>query len=195
MLPEIVHHILLKRKIQSQVRVNNMKLRKLKYEDIDGMLEWMHDPKVNYGFRFDAEAMQYEDVKKFIENSWNLFYNGETYHYAIVSDANEYLGTISLKDIRYGDGTAEYAISLRSCVHGKGIGTWATMEILRIAFEELGLNRVYLNVLSDNQAAIRLYEKCGFYYEGEFREHLNIRGQIKSLKWFAMLKEDYRNRR
>lgn len=168
-----------------------MKLRKLCYEDINGMLEWMHDSKVNYGFRFNASAMEYEDAKRFVETSWKLADEDAAYHYAIATDTEEYLGTISLKDINRQDSTAEFAISLRSVVHGKGIGTWATKELLRIAFEELKLNRVYLNVLSDNVSAIRLYERCGFHYEGEFKQHLCIRGQMKSLKWFAVLREEY----
>lgn len=169
-----------------------MRLRKLKNKDADGMLEWMHDPKVNYGFRFQAAEMEWEDVIQFIEKSWEEYEEGSNYHFAIVLEEDEYLGTISLKNIDWEAGTAEYAVSLRSGVHGKGIASAATREILRIAFDEIQLNRVYLNVLSDNAAAIRLYERNGFQYEGEFRQHLMIRGEKKSLRWYAVLREDYR---
>lgn len=169
-----------------------MKLRKLQYKDVDYMLEWMHDSKVNYGFRFDAEAMKREDVIDFIEKSWKEYENGSSYHFAIVLEDDEYLGTISLKNVDREAGTAEYAISLRSRAHGKGIASAATKEILDFAFDEIQLNRVYLNVLSDNTSAIRLYERNGFQYEGEFRQHIMIRENRKSLKWYAMLQEEYR---
>ena len=64
-------------------------------------------------------------------------------------------------------------------------------EILKIAFEEFLLHRIYLNVLSDNQKAIRLYEKCGFVCEGTFRNHLLLGKEFKSLKWYSILKEEY----
>ena len=86
---------------------------------------------------------------------------------------------------------AEFAISMRAAAQGQGIAMEATKELLKIAFEEIGLQRVYLNVLSDNDRAVHLYEKCGFVYEGEFRNHIKIRGEMKSLKWYGILKDEF----
>lgn len=60
------------------------------------------------------------------------------------------------------------------------------------AFHEYGLHRVYLNVLSDNKAAIRLYEKSGFTLEGEFRDHLKIGEQYMNWKWYGILVTEYK---
>lgn len=86
---------------------------------------------------------------------------------------------------------AEYAVSLRRRAQGKGIAAEATCEILKMAFEQYNLERVYLNVLSENKRAIRFYEKIEFIYEGEFRKYLFLRGEYKTLKWYSMLKEEY----
>ena len=61
---------------------------------------------------------------------------------------------------------------------------YATKELLRKAFDELGLNRVYLNVLSDNVRANRFYEKAGFKFVREEKEAVEIRGEKHSLKWY-----------
>ena len=169
-----------------------MKLRELQEKDVEGMLEWMKDPTVNQYFRFDSEGATKDTVANFIKAAQEQFEKGETYHYAIVNEQDEYQGTISLKQIDINAKTAEYAISLRAGAQGKGIGTWATKEVLKIAFEELNLNRVYLNVLSRNESAIRMYKKCGFQYEGEFKDHLYIKGEVQSLQWYAILREEYR---
>lgn len=132
-----------------------------------------------------------EDARHFICTAEVEPIDGKDIHYAIADDNGDYLGTISLKSVDLVSSNAEYAINLRKCAQGKGIAAWATKEILRIAFEEFGFHRVYLNVLSDNQKAIRLYEKCGFVYEGTFRNHLLLRGEYKSLRWYSMLKEEY----
>ena len=171
-----------------------MTLRELKKEDMEGMLEWMMDPDIRQNFRFSADKLDEKSVLTFIQNAKILISprEGCTIHYAIADDENdEYLGTISLKEISTVNKNAEYAISLRKKAQGKGIGAKATKEILRLAFEEYGLERVYLNVLSDNIRAIKLYEKCGFIFEGEFRNHLLLEGRYKSLKWYSVLKHEH----
>lgn len=168
-----------------------MLLRKLEEKDVSGMLEWMHDPEVYQFFRFSCENNTTEDAARFIAKARIDFEENIHRHYAIVDNNDIYLGTISLKDIDMASRNAEYAISLRKSAQGKGIATQATKKILEIAFTELGLERVYLNVLSNNTAAIHLYEKCGFIFEGEFRSHIKIRGTTHSLKWYGILKDEY----
>lgn len=166
-------------------------LRKLKEKDAVGMLEWMHDADIQRNFRFLGEEMNYISVLEFIHNSEKSAIDGSNYHYAITNNNDEYLGTISLKNVNTVSKNAEYAICLRKMAQGRGIGVEATKAILKIAFYDLKLQRVYLNVLSENERAIRLYTKCGFMYEGEFRDHLFLRGEYKSLKWYGLLRDEY----
>lgn len=173
---------------------SNISLRLLKKKDISGMLEWMHDPKVNCFFRFDAEHMTAEKAEDFVEKSLHEAEEKKSFNYAIVDSEDEYLGTISLKDVDWDAKVAEYAISLRSAVQGRGVATIATKQVLDKAFDELKLNRVFLNVLADNEKAIHLYEKCGFKYEGLFHNHVSIKGTVKSLKWYGILKDDWRDK-
>ena len=168
-----------------------MKLRTLKEKDAQGMLEWMKDPEVNQNFRFSANDVDMQKIIGFIREAESEPVEGKSIHYAIAGEDDEYLGTISLKAVDLSAKKAEYAISLRKSAQGKGIGFRATEELLRMAFEQFGFNRVYLNVLSANEKAICLYEKCGFKYEGEFRQHLYLKGEYASLKWYGMLREDY----
>lgn len=160
-----------------------MVLRKLCKNDVEFMLEWMRDPELTKNFRFNSEDVTNEAVISFIENSIN---DENNLHYAIVNDYDEYLGTISLKSINRIDKNAEYAIALRRIAIGTGIAKEATQAILDIAFNKLKLNKVYLNVLEDNVRAIRFYEKFGFSYEGEFKSHICINGEFKTLKWYAI---------
>lgn len=162
-------------------------LRQLCLKDANGMLEWMKDNSINQYFRFNASEISEESVRKFIEKSQG---DKDNKHYAVVDQEDIYLGTISLKNIDLINHNAEYSIALRKCAIGMGIAKSATEEILRIAFDELKLHRVYLNVLSDNTRAIKFYSKVGFQYEGEFKEHLSINGAYKNIKWYAITKMD-----
>lgn len=165
-----------------------MRLRKLKYEDIPYMLEWMHDSDITYFLKANFSKSTEESQKGFIDNS----FNENNVNFAIVEDdKDEYLGSISLKNINKEDQNAEYAICLRKNSIGKDIATKATTAILKYAFNELKLNRVYLNVVSENIRACKFYEKYGFIYEGEFKEAINIKGKICNLKWYRILKKEF----
>ena len=159
-----------------------MKLRNLENKDVPFMLEWMHDADVVQYFRFDSSKSTEEDAKAFI-----LMANQETNsrHYAIVNDQDEYLGTISLKHIDLENRNAEYAICIRKGAMGKNIAKCATDLILKIAFLELKLHKVYLNVLEDNQRAIKFYEKYGFEYEGTLKGQVLHHGKFKDLRYYA----------
>ena len=148
----------------------------------------MKDEKVNCFFRFEADKITRQSVIDFITDNQNT---GKSYHFAIADDNDMYLGTVSLKNIDLLSKNGEYAISLRSCAQGIGAGRFATFEILKFAFEHLKLERVYLNVLAENKHAIHFYKKFGFIYEGEFYHHISIKGELKSLKWFRMMKFEY----
>lgn len=166
-----------------------MRLRNLELKDAPLMYEWMKDETVTRWFRFNTDNITIESTKEFILENDNK--DKVNYHYAIVDDNDEYLGTVSLKNIDYDDLNGEYAIVLRKMAQGKGVGSFATHEIQRIAFEELGLHRLYLNVLSDNVHAWKLYEYWGFIYEGESVDSIKVRGKYKSLKWYRKLKSEY----
>lgn len=168
-----------------------MKLRRLKESDAQGMLEWMSDPQIQQWFRFQAGQKNMDNVLEFIRNAKIQPMEGGSIHYAVANETDEYLGTVSLKNINLKDANAEFAISLRVSAQGKGIGILATKAVLERAFEEICLERVYLNVLSENEKAIRLYKKVGFIFEGEFRNCIFLRGRYQSLKWYSMLQSEY----
>lgn len=162
-------------------------LRKLKPEDADLMLEWMADHNVTKNFRIDFQKMTKENVLEYISNS----FSDKTQNFAFVDSDDNYLGTISLKNISLADRNAEYAIVTRAGAQGTGIAGQATVELLEYAFTSLELHRVYLNVLEENCRANSFYKKIGFKYEGTSREHLYINGEYKNLNWYAITNEEF----
>lgn len=163
-------------------------LRKLVLDDAEGMLEWMHDPNVSDVFAQDFQSMSMVDVERFIASAYDDL---ASLHFAISGEDGEYLGTVSLKSIDKENGNAEYAISTRSKAHGSGIARRATEDILDLAFNVLGLHRVYLDVKESNGRAVSFYRKIGFVEEGCFREHLCDGERYENLLWFGMTEDDH----
>lgn len=168
------------------------RLRKLLEKDAEGMLEWMHDPDVNRIFDAPFATFDKERVLNFISNAQDT--SGESIHLACVDEDDRYLGTISLKNIDRVNSRAEYAISMRKAAHGTGASRYASEEILRIAFEEMKLNRIYLYLFSANERADRFYNKFGFVYEGTFEKHALFHGELCDVKWYRMLKSEWLER-
>lgn len=168
---------------------NNKKiLRKLEDKDAPFMLEWMHDMEITSHYKTDFTNLTLNDIKKFINNS----FCSENMHFAFVNDEDEYKGTISLKNISLNDRNAEFAIVTRKCAQGTGITVQATHELIWYAFHSLKLNKIYLNVLSNNIHAIHFYQRIGFQKEGIFHKHIFINEKYQDLEWYAILKEEYK---
>lgn len=160
-----------------------IKLRRLEKRDVPFMLEWMHDDDSKKIFQNNFKQVNENKAMKFIENSYDEF----NQHFAIYDDNdNEYLGTISLKKIDSLNKNAEYAISTRKKIRGRGISKIATEILLNYAFKSLNLHKVYLCVLSTNITAKKFYYKCGFIYEGTFKDHVLINGKLQDLEWYAI---------
>ena len=163
-------------------------------KDAPLMLEWMHDTEVQSGFKKNMLEASLEDALKFIQDAHGnakLKREGQSLHFAVANEEDEYLGTISLKNIDIKNKTAEFAIATRRKAHGTGVAFQATNLLLKKAFEEYDLRRVYLSVYSNNENAITLYENCGFRFEGEFREHFVIDGKPVNWKWYGILRDEF----
>jgi len=76
---------------------------------------------------------------------------------------------------------------LRREYRGRGIGGRLLERTLRDAWGK-GFTRVELEVFSDNDAAIRLYEHAGFEHEGRKRRARVIDGSVQDLLVMAVVR-------
>jgi RimJ/RimL family protein N-acetyltransferase len=108
-----------------------------------------------------------------------------------VDDEPAPVGIVSLTSIHPVYNSAEFHIMLgRQDLHGRGIGTAATREMVRHGFEDLNLHRIYLSVLASNAPAIRIYEKVGFKHEGRAREAAFKNGAYVDTLLMAVLRTE-----
>ncbi len=142
-------------------------LRKLKIEDASLMLEWMHDESVVRDLSRDFGSMKIENCEAFIKQA---IADGEKptgeyedIHFAIVEDgSDEYMGTVSIKNIEWDESRGEFAITIRKCAMGRGLSISGMRDILEYAHNVMNLKTVYWYVSKHNERAIRFYDKNGF---------------------------------
>ncbi len=170
-----------------------MNLRELEIKDAPYMLEWMHDDSVVKNLRGKFSSKTIEDAKKFIIDSQSLKHD---VHLAIVSDEDEYMGTVSLKNIDNNNKSAEFAITVRSSAMGKGYSWYGMDEIIKRAFRDYGLENVYWCVDKNNTRAVRFYDKHNFHEALDIPiEVLNRYKEMNNLKWYSILKGDVQEER
>lgn len=136
-----------------------MKLRKLRPDDAPLMYEWMHDKSVVQDLKTDFSQKSIQDCQKFIAAAQD---ETKDLHLAIVDDADQYMGTVSLKHIDHINGIAEFAITVRKSAMGRGFAQWGMREILDLGFRQLGLKTIVWCVSPLNKRACRFYEKNGY---------------------------------
>ncbi len=101
------------------------------------------------------------------------------------------IGTIILSDIDQKNATGHIHIKMsKDGGRGKGYGTDAVNTMVQYAFEELRLNCIYANILSYNEASIKLFERCGFKRDGVLRQRVYKKGQFIDLLAYSRLITD-----
>lgn len=165
-----------------------MRLRNLEPKDAPLMLEWMHDSSVVEKLRGHFLEKKIEDCETFIETAKD---KTNDIHLAIVSDEDEYMGTVSLMNIDRENNSAEFAIAVRKSAMGRGYSWWGMEEIIRLAFEKYNLENVYWCVSKTDERAVRFYDKHNFHEAVDIPPVvLNRYKEANNLKWYSVLKGD-----
>ena len=146
-------------------------LRALESSDLDNTHRWHNDREL-----FESLVGSYRFVSRDAEEKWlrNLTeYSEHQVNLAIcVKESSTHIGNLYLKDINWIARRAELHIFIGDREHrGKGYGQSAVRLVIDHAFGDLGLLRLFLQVLENNHAAVRVYEKCGFRLEGKLIKH------------------------
>ena len=146
----------------------------------------MHDKNVTESLRTDFSSKTIEDAENFIESSWS---DTNNLHLAIVSDEDEYMGTVSLKHIE--NNTAEFAVIVRAEAMRRGYSWFGMESIIEKAFNEMGLESVYWCVSRENLRAVRFYDKHNFHEALDIPQKVLDRYDgLGNLKWYSVLKGD-----
>ena len=103
-------------------------------------------------------------------------------------DGARLIGTCQLHGIDRVHQAAELQIRIgEAAERGRGYGTEAVRRLVRFAFRDLNLHRVWLHVFGRNLAAQRAYEKAGFVREAVLRDAAFIDGAYIDVVLMAIL--------
>lgn len=104
------------------------------------------------------------------------------------------VGRIDLFEIDHVNGSASFGVTIGTQERGKGHGRDAIEILLRFGFQELRLERIWLDTDSENQVAQGLYASIGFVLEARQRHRYFQEGGFIDGIRMAMLRSEWLDR-
>jgi len=168
------------------IKENNVAIRKFDFADVDLKVKWINDEKNNKYLHY-ALPLYADKTTEWWERTKDA--DGRLDLTILYND--EPVGLIGLLGIDRVNKKAEYYVCLgeHSC-KGKGVAKTASRLLVRYAFEELGLNKVYLYTEEENIPAQKLFESLGFRKEGLLIDDLIYNGRKVNRYVYGLLKEE-----
>lgn len=137
--------------------------------------------------RSDAEVMRYwdwppqtsvDEVRAIIARHMDEIDNGATHWWAVaLTPRGPAIGECDLSEIDPHHRRAEVGFLFRRAAWGQGYAHEAMARVLRYAFEDLGLERLWARFHVGNSGSQRLLEKLGFVHEGTQKGHVRRDGE------------------
>jgi RimJ/RimL family protein N-acetyltransferase len=161
-------------------KVSNLRLRPTQESDLEFVLAAEQDEN-NSPYIGQWSRQQHLDT----------FSNHDFFHLVAENTAeNRQIGYVILQDIN----SPDLSLQLRRIViieKSKGYGTEVLRQVKRLAFKQLSVHRLWLDVMSNNKRARRVYLAQGFVEEGILRECLKIGDRFESLVIMSILRQEY----
>lgn len=153
-----------------------VEIRKAVKSDAALIIEVMKNAEASGNMLFDPDERKIavEPFAKFIET----VNENEKSGIFIASEKNQTVGYLIVQNEkpRRISHRAYIVVGVHSASRGKGIGRALFLHVIDWA-KEVGLHRLDLTVIAENEAAIALYKKMGFIIEGTKRDSLLIDGK------------------
>lgn len=168
----------------------NLIIRPSLSSDIELFYKWELDPAVTEYFSIRDEQSILDVIAKF--DADNEDPTAEQFTITL-KDTDEPIGRIVLADIIHGWKGELWRIYIGDTkLRGKGYGFEAMLAIMKHCFEDLELERLYLDHYTGNPAS-KLYLSLGFKYEGILRKNCRKNGKLYDVHLMSMLREEYEN--
>jgi RimJ/RimL family protein N-acetyltransferase len=159
------------------------------------------DSKILYDWINDRElrikSSYYTPISEIQHEKWfeHIQTNDSVFIFAIRCKGrcnDQLFGTCQLYNINWVYRSAMIQIRIGPAYQHQGVGSQAIQKLLGFAFNDLNLNRIYLDVFETNTNAIGLYEKMGFTREGLLRQAIYIDGEYRNMIIMGLTREEWK---
>jgi ribosomal-protein-serine acetyltransferase len=171
--------------VDTELRLWNISMKNELYNLIESNRQHLY----SY-LRFIENIISPEHAIGLINEGLEGYVKGSSLNLAIFYNS-QLAGNIVLESIdQYKHMDAEISYWIGKQFEGKGIVTRSTQEILKYAFEDLGLNRIKLQIAKGNTRSKKIADKLGFTLEGTMRQAYRTNDEFQDICIYSILKDE-----
>jgi ribosomal-protein-alanine N-acetyltransferase len=166
-----------------------MLLRPMSVADVDAVHAWARRPEV---CRYQAWGPNtFDETQAFMRDAVEAWQRRPQERFAHVVELDGQV--VGMAELHCHSGhLGEIAYVIHPDFWGRGLATAAGQDLLRFAFEELGLHRVFATCDPRNLPSRRVLQRLAMTYEGRLRETILIRDGWRDSDVFSILEHEYR---
>lgn len=172
----------------------NVCLTAIREDDMDAIENWFNNVEfLRYYDMLPAIPQSRREVEKMVKSYQD---SQERCIFAIrEKETEKIIGIAGFDEIISSNGTATIFIGIgNDSFKGRGLGKETMSLLIDYGFSELNFYRIQLNVISYNEAAIKLYEKLGFIREGTYRKFILRDEKRFDMYLYGMLRTEWEAR-
>ena len=163
--------------------------RKLEERDLEQVLEWRTSKHVT--------QYMYTDIEKNMDNQYAWFEKiskDDTQFYWIIEIKGIPIGLISLNQIDRRNKKATFAYYIGDLNYSIIAGR-IHPYLYNFAFFELGLNKLYAEVMEGNEGMMKMHLHYGFTHAATFKEHIYKSDCFYDVEYFELLARHWKENR
>lgn len=147
-----------------QLKTERLDLRSVKKEDVDEIFEgWMKDERISKYMLWNASDDR-EHAKQFVEEEIKQINSDFWYRWIIIlQETGQIIGTC-LFYYNFEENSWDISYNLSYCFFKHGYMIEAMKEVMRFAFQQLGIQSCIAICAQENMSSCKLIEKLGFQF-------------------------------
>lgn len=162
--------------------------RKLENRDLKQVLEWRTSKHVT--------KYMYTDIEKNLDNQYKWFAKisaDDTQYYWIIEMNNQPIGLISLNQFDRANKKSSFAYYIGDLNYAIIAGR-IHPYLYNFVFYELGLNKLYAEVMEGNEGMMKMHLHYGFKHVATFKEHIYKYNHFHDVEYFELMAKDWKEK-
>jgi RimJ/RimL family protein N-acetyltransferase len=174
-----------------QLYTDRLSLRAMHAGDASDIQYHVNTKAVCDNLSYTPHPYTMEMAENWIRNVNYGMNNGTCCYWSICDRVTgEFIGSMGISVFREQDGS-EIHYWIGEKFWNKGYCTEASKRTIKHVFDDLKLHRLQVTHRKENVGSKRIIEKCGFVFEGEFRDELKRFGVYENVVHYSMLADEF----
>lgn len=174
----------------SEIETSRLLLRRYKTEDAEPLFRLIDKNRADLWESFPLtfkEIAKREDTDVYILNKLHQWITKVLFCYVVIEkETGQQVGQFHIKNIKWEIPSAEFGYFFDINHQRKGYGAEILEEALELCLKKQEMKRVFLRILPNNHASLRLAEKLKFEYEGlHKKEFVTGKNELVDVCYFS----------